>query len=324
MAQSLAAESAQVIFTSSGTEANNHVLLSHYFAAQREKRDLHLVISSIEHACVRNTAEFIQSLGGKISVCPVDEQGIVSLDRLKAICESGPVDLISIMLANNEVGTIQPVSEIVSLANTYGIPVHTDAVQAFGKIPLSFSKLGVDFMTISGHKIGAPKGIGGLIAKQPNSLLPLLHGGAQEKGHRAGTENTLSIIGLGIACANLQDNSMTNEGIEWLWQELQKKIPTSVRNGDPKNTLPNTLNVSFPGVSAQAIVRNLDLEGIAISTGSACSTGSINPSHVLEAMGFPPERTTSAIRLSLGPATTKKDLETTIEALSRIILRLQA
>jgi len=311
LAQWLGASETQVTFAGSGSEANNQVLWSVWLKA-RPIHTPHFAILSIEHASVRNYARFLESLGAKISWIKVDTYGRLDLNHLEEILKS-PTDLVSVMMGNNEVGTIQPIKEVVALAASCGCLVHTDAVQAVGKMAVSFSALGVDFLTFSGHKWGAPKGIGGSIAKTPQTLKPLIYGGGQEKGKRAGTENILGIIGLHAAINSRLKTPYPEaelfQKIEQLYRTLSQKIPNCIRNGHPIDRIANTLNLSILGVEGAAIVMKLDLEGIAISSGSACATGSVDPSEVLLAMDIGEARVKSAIRMSIGPETTDAALD---------------
>ncbi len=322
LANTLQATPAQITFTSSGTEANNQVLQSIWMTAVANQAPIHIIVSAVEHACVRNTTKFLHTLGVHITEIGVDASGQVCLDELTAAIRPD-TKLISVMTANNETGTLQPLHQIVAIAQSHGILVHTDAVQAFGKLPVHFEASGVDFMTLSGHKIGALKGVGALITKHPATLAPLLHGGPQEKQKRAGTENVLGIMSLNLVLeAGIHQESPALR--DYFEQEIHREIPEVIRNGHPTDCLPNTLNLSFLGVKAEALVMNLDLQGIAVSTGSACSTGSIDPSHVLQAMNLSPERLSSAVRFSLGPRTTKAELDKTLAVLSQVVGRLRA
>jgi cysteine desulfurase len=310
VAASVDTDPTSIIFTSSGTESNNTLL--------KGLKPRHLIISSIEHPCISKTADWLAQNGTHVSILEVDSNGKIKLESLESLI-TDQTDLISIMLANNETGTIQPIKEVVQIAQKYHIPVHTDAVQAWQKMDFSFTQLGVDYMSLSGHKIGAPKGIGVLISKNPKSIPSLLHGGPQETQHRAGTENTLGIIGLEAALKHPLDIQTLKDLKTHFLTQMHAKIDNVVLNGDLENSLYNTLNLSFLGVSAEALMMRLDLEGIYASTGSACSSGSTEPSTVLTAMGLSQERVQSAVRFSFGPQTTKAKLDQTLEVLTRIL-----
>ncbi len=327
LSQTLDAPLSGVVFTGSGSEANNQVLKSVWIDALREGHPCHIIISAIEHACVRTTAQFLNSMGVAVTEVGVDSDGVIRLDELAAAIRPD-TRLMSVMLANNETGTIQPLRHIVDIAAPFGVPVHTDAVQAFGKIPVSFSELGVDYMTISGHKIGAFKGLGAILCRDETRLNPLLHGGPQEKQKRAGTENVLGILSLGtvLEAVNLgqaADYGAVGELRDYFWDAIRTQIPEVVRNGNTRDTLPNTLNISFLAAKGDALLINLDLVGIAASTGSACSTGSIEPSYVLTAMGLTGDRSEGAVRFSLGVETTRDDIDRTVGCLVDIVGRLR-
>jgi len=323
-----------VYFTSGGSESNNAV-----FQAMRQiasapdgsplktgRREF--ITSAIEHPCVLNSAKFLQDLGHKVTFLPVDEYGKIDMDAYKKALSDQTL-LVSVMTANNEIGTIQDIREIASLAKAAGAWTHTDAVQALGKIPVNVDELGVDYLTASAHKIYGPKGVGALYVRKGSPLFPLIHGGHQEDGLRAGTYNNIGILGFGKA-AEIAAEEVTQYGKEIaalrnrLRDGLVKAIPNIKVNGHPKDVLPNTLNISFPGAEGESILLSMDLAGIEASTGSACASGSLEPSHVLMATGVGAELAHGSIRFSLGWGFTGDDADYIIETLPPIIARLRS
>jgi cysteine desulfurase len=330
----IGAKSHTVFFTSGGSESNNAVfqtmrqLASAPNGSPLKEGRREFITSSIEHPCVLNSARYLQSLGFKVYFIQVDEYGKIDMDAFKKALSDNTL-LVSIMMANNEIGTIQDIKEISSLTKACGALMHTDAVQALGKIPVNVDDLGVDYLTASAHKIYGPKGIGALYARKGSPLLPLIHGGHQEDGLRAGTYNNIGILGFGAA-AKIAGEELDTYGKETamlrdcLREGLVKAIPNIKINGHPKDVLPNTLNVSFPGAEGEAILLSMDLIGIEASTGSACASGSLEPSHVLMATGVGPELAHGSIRFSLGWGITVEDIDYIIESLPPIINRLRA
>ena len=325
----LGAASGRIVFSSGGSESNNTVFETARNIARNGKDGRNeFIISAIEHPCVLNSAGYTKSLGYKLTVVPVDEYGKIRMDAYKAALSEKTL-LVSIMTANNEIGTIQDIKEIGRLAKEAGALVHTDAVQAVGKIPVNAAELGVDYLTMSAHKIYGPKGVGALYVKKGVPLLPLIHGGHQEDGLRAGTYNNTGILGFGKAAAlALQDLGLYREKCSALQQRLKEglleKIPDIKINGHPVDVLPNTLNVSFPGAEGEAILLSMDLAGIEASTGSACASGSLDPSHVLMAIGVGPEIAHGSIRFSLGWFSSGEDVDYIIKILPPIIEKLRA
>jgi len=323
-----------VIFTSGGSEANNAVfqtmrqLASAPNGTTMKEGRCEFITSSIEHPCVLNSAKNLQSLGFKVNFIQVDGYGKIDMDAFKKALSENTV-LVSVMMANNEIGTIQDIKEITSLAKAAGAWMHTDAVQALGKIPVNVDDLGVDYLTVSAHKIYGPKGIGALYVRKGSPLFPLIHGGHQEEGLRAGTYNNIGILGFGKA-AKIALDEIDKYGKEIallrnrLRDGLVKAIPNIKINGHPEDVLPNTLNISFPGAEGEAILLSMDLIGIEASTGSACASGSLEPSHVLMATGVGPELAHGSIRFSLGWGITAEDVDYIIETLPPIIARLRA
>ncbi len=321
----LNASPAGIIFTGCGTESNNMAIKGVALALKEKGR--HIITTPVEHHAVLHTCQFLEERGYEITYLPVDKYGLIDLDDLRRSMREDTI-LITIMFANNETGTVFPVQEIGEIAREKNVIFHTDAVQAVGKMPIDLQHLPVDILSFSGHKLYAPKGIGVQYIRTGTKLMPLLHGGAQERGWRAGTENIPYIIGLGKACEVAQrDFEKRNHHISQLRDRLEEGISTRVPdvkwNGHPQKRLPNTLNVSFLYIEGESLLLNLDLEGIAVSSGSACTSGSLEPSHVLLAMGVPPEAAQSAIRFSLGYANTAGDVDAVMEVLPGVVQRLR-
>jgi len=321
VADMLGAPSAAIFFSSGGTEANNTILKG--VAAALQGRGKHLVTSQIEHPAVLDTCAYLAHQGYTVTYVPVDEHGVVDPEAVREALTDETI-LVSIMYANNETGVIQPIADIARLVRQRGILMHTDAVQAFGKMPLRVDDLGVDFLSFSGHKLYAPKGIGGWYARPGAPLHPLLHGGHQERGVRSGTEHVAGIAALGKACAiAVSDMRQEWERQQHLQQRLehgiQEQIPEVRIQGADVPRLPNTTNVAFAGVEGEALLMSLDLQGVALSTGSACSSGSLEPSHVLRAMGVPDAYLYGALRCSLGRGTTLADIEYVLAILPGIV-----
>ena len=323
----LAARSGVIFFTSGGSESNNTVFHTMRQLAQKDRR-CEFITTAIEHPCVLNAAKYTQELGFKVIFLPVDECGKVRIDELtKALSEK--TLLVSIMTANNEIGTVQDIKEISALVKAAGAWMHTDAVQALGKIPVNVDDLGVDYLTLSAHKIYGPKGIGALYVRTGSPILPLIHGGKQENGLRAGTSNNGGILGFGRAAALALDD-LEKYGREMaalrdrLRDGLAAAIPRMKINGHPADVLPNTLNVSFSGAEGEAILLSMDIMGIEASTGSACASGSLEPSHVLIATGVGPELAHGSIRFSLGWGVSADDIDYIVKTLPPIIARLRA
>jgi len=324
------AKDGKIIFTSGGSEANNTVFqtMLHLAESQAASNKNEIAVSAIEHPCVFNSALNLKNRGFKINIIPVDEYGKLNIDELEKIL-SGKTLFVSVMSANNEIGTVQDIKKITSLVKEKGAYMHVDAVQSAGKIPLDVEDLGVDYLTVSAHKIYGPKGAGALYIKKGVPLFPLIHGGHQEEGLRAGTYNNMGIFGFGIAArlANSEVEKYEKE-ISFLRNKLKngllEKIPNIKINGHPVDVLPNTLNVSFPGAEGEAILLSMDLEGIEASTGSACASGSLEPSHVLMATGLGPEMAHGSIRFSLGWGITESDIDYIIDKLPPIIVRLRS
>jgi cysteine desulfurase len=325
VAAALGAERGEIFFTGSGTESDNFAVFG---ALEASPGKAELVTSAIEHPAVIEAAKAVEGRGGKVTYLPVDEYGTISLDHLRSALTPG-TGLVSVMHANNEIGTIQPIAEVARLAHERGVPVHTDAVQSFGKIDVDVRKLGVDYLTVSAHKIYGPKGVGALFVRRGASIAPFLRGGRQERGLRAGTENTAGIIGFGEAVRVLEEKGRKERArIERLAEALkggiEAAIPGARFNGHPTQRVKSTVNFAFPGLEAEAILLALATKEIYVSTGSACSEESEEVSHVLQAIGLKPEIARSAIRMSLGRANTEEDIAVVLKELPAIIAKLRS
>ena len=327
VARLIGANAPEVVFTSGGTESDNTAIRAAADAFEPKGRR-HLIATAIEHDAVLATFKALETRGWRTTLLPVGPSGVVDPASLERVI--GPdTALVSVMLANNELGTIQPVAALAAIARAHGALVHTDAVQAAGRIPVRVTDLGVDLLSISGHKFGAPKGVGALWVRRGLVLRPWATGGRQERGRRAGTENVPALEGFGVA-ARLAHEDLAEAAVRMaarrdrLEAALLAQVAGSAVNGGGAPRVPNTTNISFDRVEGESLVIGLDLEGIAVSTGSACSSGSLEPSHVLRAMGLPPHRVQSAIRFSLGPETTDDDIDRTIDAVGRVVARLRA
>ena len=324
LADALGCEFAEVTFTGGGTESDNAAILG-VMLANRSRGD-HFITTSIEHEAVTGTAQFLTTLGFRVTLLPVDEFGLVSPQSVAAALTDKTV-LVSVMHANNEVGTIQPVREIADIVHQRGTYLHTDAVQTFGQLPVSIDALGADLLTVSAHKIYGPKGAGALYVRGGIAIEPLLHGGGQERSRRAGTENVAAIAGFAEAVRLLLPERAA-EAVrltalrDHFWSELSRSVPGIVLNGHPESRLPNNLNVSLPGLDAETLLLSLDRAGVSASSGSACTSGSIEPSHVLTAMGLSDARLKSALRLTLGRGTTREEVDRAVEILEGIVERL--
>jgi cysteine desulfurase len=319
------ADKDEVVFVASGTEADNLALTGVAFAYQDRGR--HLITSAVEHPAVLETCTFLERQGFQVTYLPVDHQGMPDpADLLRAIRPD--TILVSLMHANNETGVLFPMAEIGAITKARGVFLHTDAVQSFGKIPLTVKDLGVDLLSLSAHKIYGPKGVGTLYIRRGVRLHPLIHGGHQERGRRAGTENVPGIVGLAAAARlifeEMPEESERLRGLrDRLEAALRSRIEGVTVSGHPTLRLPHTTNLAFEGVEAQSLVAALDLEGVAVSAGSACAVGSLRPSHVLQGMGLPRERVEGSIRFSLGRLTAEEDIDTIVDLLPAMIARLR-
>jgi cysteine desulfurase len=327
VARLIGAEPSEIVFTAGGTESDNLAVRGAAEVLEAGGRR-HLMTSAIEHEAVLNTVKALSKRGWTKTVLPVAGTGVLAPDAVAAAIDDRTA-LVSVMLANNEMGTIQPVAGVAAIARKHGALVHTDAVQAVGRIPVDVRALGVDLLTLSGHKFGAPKGVGVLWVRRGLALAAHTTGGRQERGRRAGTENVPAIEGLRVA-ADLAHRSLAANAhrIGILRDRLESGIlglvPGSVVNGEPAARIPNTSNISFERVEGESLVIALDLERIAVSTGSACSSGTLEPSHVLRAMGLSSSRVQSAIRFSLGSGTTDAEIDRVLDVLPKLVTRLRS
>jgi cysteine desulfurase len=327
LAALLGGDGSEVIFTGSGTEADNLALRGAAEALEATGRR-EIVVSAVEHEAVLNTARALARRGWTMTTLPVNASGIVSPDAARDAV-SDRTAIVSVMHANNEVGTVQPVAEIAGIAHERGALMHTDAVQSAGKIPLAVRTLGVDLLSISAHKFYGPKGVGALWVRRGVRLTQQITGGRQERNRRAGTENVPGIIGLGVA-ARLATEALGSSAArvaalrDRLETGILRDVPHAALNGAREPRVPNTTNISFDRVEAESLLIALDLEGIAVSTGSACSSGTLEPSHVLKAMGLGSSRAQSSLRFSLGSATTKTDIDRVVAVLPGLVQKLRA
>lgn len=326
VAAALNADSREIYFTGCGTESDNWALRGAAYAKGNTRRTL--VTTTIEHHAILHTAEQLEKEGFKVVYVPVDEFGIVKLDEMeKAITED--VFLVSVMTANNEIGTIQPIEEIARMAHAKGALFHTDAVQAIGSVKIDVKAMGIDLLSLSGHKFHAPKGVGALYMKNSVHIERLIRGGAQERTQRAGTENLASIVGLGkaieLATADIDaHNAKLIEMRDHMISEILTRIPETRLNGDATRRLPGNVNVSVRYIEGESLLLSLDLKGIAASSGSACTSGALDPSHVLLAIGLPHEIAHGSLRLTMNEENTMEEVDTVVKALVEIVKRLRA
>jgi cysteine desulfurase len=326
VAKLLNARPGEVIFTSGGTESDNAAIFGIVHLARAANS--HVITTGIEHHAVLNTAQALEKLGVRVTYVRVGSGGVIDPEDVRGAIRPETV-LISIMLANNEIGSIQPLAEIGAIAREHDIYFHTDAVQAVGKIPLDVEKLGVDLLSLSAHKLNGPKGVGAMYIRRGTIMRPLLYGGHHERDRRPGTENVPGIVGLGmaaeIAAAHLEAYGQEVAGLrDRLERGILELIPQVSTNGDPQHRLPNTSNLCFDYVEGEGFVIAMDLRGIACSTGAACSSGSVEPSHVLSAIGLTPDQARSSIRFSLGRYTTSEDIDATLATLPGVVERLRS
>ena len=326
IAKLIGASPEEIVFTGGGSEADNFALMG--IAFSKEKKGNHIITTTIEHHAVLETARFLQKKGLKVTYLKVDKDGLVDPMDVKYAITPKTI-LVSIMHANNEVGTIQPIAEISRITSEAGIYFHTDSVQTVGHLPVDVKKLNVDMMSMSAHKLYGPKGVGALYIKRGIRIMPLIHGGQQERGRRAGTENVPGIVGFGkaadIALKEVDTESARITSLRGkLIKGLTERIDHIRLNGHPVKRLPNNVNVSVEYVEGESLCLNLDLEGICSSTGSACSSSSAEPSHVLTALGMPPQLAHGSLRFSLGKWTTAGEIDRVIESLSRVVTKLRA
>ncbi|MDO4451516.1 MAG: cysteine desulfurase NifS [Lachnospiraceae bacterium] len=326
IADVLGAASNEIYFTAGGSEADNWALKA--TAEAYKDKGNHIITTKIEHHAVLHTAEYLEKHGFEVTYLDVDENGIVKLDELKKAIRPTTI-LISVMFANNEIGTIQPIKEIGEIAKEHGILFHTDAVQAFGQIPVNVDECHIDMLSASGHKLNGPKGIGFLYIRRGVKIRSFVHGGAQERKRRAGTENVPGIVGFGTAVKRAADTmkARTDKEIElrdYMIERISSEIPYARLNGDAKKRLPNNVNFSFRFIEGESLLIMLDMKGICASSGSACTSGSLDPSHVLLAIGLPHEIAHGSVRMTLSEETTKDDVDYVIDNLKEIVSRLRS
>ena len=325
VADAIGAKPTEIYFTGCGSEADNWAIKGTAFAKQNKGK--HIITSKIEHHAVLHTLEYLEKKGFEVTYLPVDEYGKISLDDLKNAIRPDTT-LITIMMANNEVGTIEPIEEIGKIAKEHNITFHTDAVQAVGSLDVDVVKLGVDMLSLSAHKFGGPKGVGALYIRGHFRPEVFMHGGAQERARRAGTENVASIVGLGeaitLATKNISEKQEKLIALrDYLIKSIMEKISYVKLNGHPTDRLPGNANFSFNFIEGESLLLMLDLNGIAASSGSACTSGSLDPSHVLLSMGLPHEIAHGSLRLSIGDVNTKEEIDKVIDVLPGIVQRLR-
>lgn len=326
MADALHTDMRDIYFTAGGSEADNWALIA--AAEAYEDKGKHIITSKIEHHAILHTCDYLKKRGFEITYVDVDEQGVLRMDRLKQAIRPDTI-LISVMFANNEIGTVQPVKEIGALAKQHGILFHTDAVQAFGQLPIDVDEMNIDMLSASAHKLNGPKGIGFLYIRKGLKLRSFIHGGAQERKRRAGTENVPGIVGFGKAVSmavQRMDEKIRKETEvrDYLIEKIEKNIPYCRLNGHRTKRLPNNVNFSFQFVEGESLLIMLDMEGICASSGSACTSGSLDPSHVLLAIGLPHEIAHGSLRMTLSEETTKEDVDYVVEKLTGIVGKLRS
>jgi cysteine desulfurase len=325
VADLMGARPSEVIFTSSATESNNLAVKGIAFA--NRERGHHIIISSIEHPCIMESAKWLERQGFEVTRLKVDKYGLVDPEDVKKAIKKETI-LVSVMHANNEIGTIEPIEEIGKICKERGVYFHTDAAQTFGKIPINVNRMNIDLMTVSSHKMYGPKGVAALFVREGTKIDPILHGGGHEMGLRSSTVNVAAIVGFAEAC-KIAKREMEKEAkrikklSERLIKGILEKIPGSHLNGHPIKRLPNIINFWFEGIEGESLVLKLDLMGIAVSTGSACSTQKLEPSHVLLAIGLKPEQVQGSLRISLGRWTKREEIDYLLKALPKAIEQLR-
>ncbi|MGB8215831.1 MAG: cysteine desulfurase NifS [Candidatus Methanoperedens sp.] len=323
VADLIGAKKEEIIFTGSGTESDNLAIKG--IAYKNRKKGDHIITSSIEHHAVLHTCKYLETQGFKVTYMPVDKDGLVNPKDVEKAITPGTI-LITIMHANNEIGTIQPIEEIGKIAKEKNVPLHTDAVQTTGKIPVNVDALGVSLLSISAHKIYGPKGVGALYLRKGTFVEPQLHGGGHERNLRSSTENVPGIVGFGKACELAKEHLPEEARLADLRDRLIKgllEIKDSYLNGHPVKRLPNNANVRFSYIEGESMILNLDMKGVAASTGSACSSTSLEPSHVLMAIGLKPEEAHGSLRLTLGRGNTQEDVDYVVSVLPEIVNKLR-
>lgn len=326
IADALGAKDNEIYFTAGGSESDNWALKA-TAEAYRDKGN-HIITTKIEHHAILHTAEYLEKNGFEITYLDVDENGVVDLEKLKAAIRPETI-LISVMFANNEIGTIEPIKEIGAIAKEHGILFHTDAVQAFGQLPINVDECQIDMLSASGHKLNGPKGIGFLYIRKGVKIRSFVHGGAQERRRRAGTENVPGIIGLGAAVKRAvttmsERTAKERELRDYMIGRIEKEIPYAKLNGHRTDRLPNNVNFSFRFVEGESLLIMLDMKGICASSGSACTSGSLDPSHVLLAIGLPHEIAHGSLRLTLSEETTKEEIDYVVDSLKEIVGKLRS
>ncbi len=317
----------EIVFTGSGTEADNHAIKGITELQKNRGEGNHIITSSVEHHAVLHTCQYLEQRGFEVTYLPVDRYGRIDIEQLRNAVRETTI-LISIMHVNNENGTIQPLEEICQVAQEQEIMIHTDAVQSIGKLDVDVQEMGVNLLSLSGHKIYAPKGIGVLYIRRGTRLANLVHGGSHERNRRAGSENVPAIVGLGVAAELAkQDQEAYSQHLNKLTTQLREGLNTHIDrlhyNGHPEHCAPGTLNVSFESVEGESLILRLDMEGICVSTGSACTSGSMEPSHVLAALGLPQRLAQGTVRFSLGRRTTEEEIDTVIAKLPKVIKQMR-
>mgnify|MGYP004691414023 FL=1 len=326
MATSIGTTSENIYFTAGGSESDNWALVA--TAEAYASKGKHIITSKIEHHAILHTCDYLVSRGYEITYIDVDENGVIKLDQLKAAIRPDTI-LISVMFANNEIGTIQPIEEIGAIAKEHGVLFHTDAVQAYCQVPIDVDKMHIDMLSISGHKINGPKGIGFLYIRKGVKIRSFIHGGAQERKRRAGTENVPGIVGLGkaveMAVADMAERTAKEiELRDRMIDAIYKRIPYARLNGDRTRRLPNNVNFSFQFVEGESMLIMLDMAHICASSGSACTSGSLDPSHVLLAIGLPHEIAHGSLRLTLGYDNTQEEIDSVVDEIEKIVARLRS
>jgi len=325
IAKMIGAQASEVFFTGSGTEADNWAVIG--AAMWKKGKGRHVIVSQVEHHALTHSGKFLEKEGYDVAYLPVDAEGLISPADLEKELRDD-TSIVSVMMANNEIGTVQPIRELCETAHKRGALFHTDAVQALGNMPIDVKELGVDLMSMSAHKIYGPKGVGALYIKKGVNLPTYMHGGAQESGKRAGTENLPGIVGFGkaaeLAALNLDNHiKQVRELRDYFQDRVLAEIPDVFVNGSPGSRLPGNSNITFKYIEGEAIMLLLDMAGVSVSTGSACSSASLEPSHVLMAIGLPAEQSHGTIRFSIGDFTTKEDMDYTIGALKATVEKLR-
>ena len=325
IADALGAKANEIYFTAGGSESDNWALKA--TADAYKDKGNHIITTKIEHHAILHTAEYLEKNGFEVTYLDVDENGLVRLEELKAAIRPTTI-LISIMFANNEIGTIEPIKEIGAVAKEYGILFHTDAVQAFGQVPINVDECNIDMLSASGHKLNGPKGIGFLYIRKGVKIRSFVHGGGQERKRRAGTENVPGIVGIGTATARairtMEERTKKEAELrDYLISRVLEEVPYTKLNGHPEKRLPNNANFSFRFIEGESLLIMLDMKGICASSGSACTSGSLDPSHVLLAIGLPHEIAHGSLRLTLSEETTKEEIDYVVESIKEIVTNLR-